>query len=140
MIACAPAVSELSVKLAAPDARVAVPSDVLPAENLMLPEGTPAPEPGVTFAVNTIGVFNVGAVGEKDSVVVVAIKAGGVLTPELPFPPQPIAKRAEPSAIMANESSAGRRRAGHPNITKPARLAIVPAPNHVLRDGLRRVG
>lgn len=134
MIACVPTGNELTAKLAVPDVRVPVPRDLLPAENWMLPVGTPMPELDATFAVNTTGLFNVGAAGEKDRVVAVAIKAGGTLTPELPFPPQPIVKYTEPNTTTDSESSIRLRRAGHPNITRPARLAIVPAPNHVLWD------
>lgn len=73
-----PAGSELSVRLAAPDAKLTTPREVLPSENVMLPVGTPVPVPGVTFEARTIGLPSVGAVGEAESVVVVLIKAGGV--------------------------------------------------------------
>jgi hypothetical protein len=68
--------SEVVVKLADPQARFAVPSDVLPVENVILPECRPVPELGTTFAVSTTGLPNVGSAGDADSVVVVGISAG----------------------------------------------------------------
>ena len=134
MTACAPTGSELTVRLAEPDDSADVPRDVLPVENVMLPVGVPAPEPGTTLAVNATGLPNAGAVGENDNVVVVPIGAGGVFVLELPFPPQPIAKKAVLNAIKISTRKARRRRLGNPSITRPARLAIALVPNHPVRD------
>ena len=76
-IVCTPAGSELTVRLAAPDAKLTTPRDVLPSENVMLPVGTPVPVPGITIEARTIGLPSVGAVGEAESDVVVLINAGG---------------------------------------------------------------
>jgi hypothetical protein len=122
------------VRLADPDARVTLPRDVLPAEKAILPVGVPVPEPGITFAVNTTGVLSVGAVGEAERVVVVPINAGGVFEPELPLPPQPIVKRTELNTIIVSARRTRRRRPGNPSITRPARLAMAPAPSHRPRD------
>jgi hypothetical protein len=80
-IVCTPTGSELTVRLAAPDAKLTTPRDVLPSENVMLPVGTPVPVPGVTFEARTIGLPSRGAVGEAESVVVVLINEGGEFEP-----------------------------------------------------------
>jgi hypothetical protein len=69
--ACIPIGSALVVKLADPATRSALPSDVPPAENVMLPDGKPVPELGITLAISTTGLPSVGAAGDAESVVVV---------------------------------------------------------------------
>jgi hypothetical protein len=135
---CEPTGSELVVKLADPEARVAVPSDVLPAENVTVPEGEPDPEPGATFAVNTAGDPKAGAVGVTESAVVVAIRAGGGFCPlpAAPLPPlQPIVIRSELKTIMESERRCSRRRLGNRSRIKPAMLPVNPAPIHPLSKG-----
>ncbi len=92
--------SELTVKLADPDARIDEPNDVLPDEKAMLPVGATEPETGVTVAVSVAGLFNVSVVGETDSAVVVPINVGGVFAPELPFPPQPMVNERKPNTAI----------------------------------------
>ena len=89
------------VRLADPEARLAVPRTVVPSENVIVPEGRPAPELGATFVVNTTGLPSMGAVGETERVVVVAINAGGFFSP-LPVPPplQPTVIRSELQKII----------------------------------------
>jgi hypothetical protein len=118
--------SELVVTLAEPDARVAVPRDVAPDENTMLPVGIPVPELGATSAVRTSEFPNVGAVGDRDSAVVVVISAGGGLLPPL----QPIAKKTELNEIIVRARSTYRRRRGNSSSNNPARLPVAPAPSH----------
>jgi len=117
------------VKLADPATRSALPSDVPPAENVMLPDGKPVPELGVTFAVSTTGLPSVGAVGDTESVVVVEIAAGRLFPP-----PQPIATKAELNAIIVRARRRCRRRRGNKSTSKPARLPVAPAPSHPVRD------
>lgn len=126
MIVCAPIGSTLVVKLAEPEARVAVPRDVVPDENAMLPVGIPVPELGATFAVRISDLPNVGDVGDTDSAVVVVMSAGVGLLPPL----QPITKNTELNVIIVSAKSRCLRRRGRSSSRSPARLPVAPAPNH----------
>jgi hypothetical protein len=83
------------------------------------------------LAVRIIGLFNAGWLAEDERVVVVAIRAGGVLVLE-PDPPQPIAIESEQSTMVANMMNARRRRLEMPSIMSPARLATMPPRGHRL--------
>jgi hypothetical protein len=130
---CEPTGRELVVKLADPEARVAVPSDVLPSEKVIVPEGEPDPEPGATFAVNTAGVPKAGVVGVTARVVVVAIRAGGggvfCPLPAAPLPPlQPTVIRSALNRIIESERRGKRRRLGNSSSSSPAMPPVNPAP------------
>ena len=127
MIVCAPIGSTFVVKLAEPEARVAVPRDVAPDENAMLPVGIPVPEVGATFAVSISEPPSVGAVGDTDNAVAVVISAGGML---LPPPLQPIAKKTELNVIIVRARSRCLRRRGRSRSSSPERLPVALAPNH----------
>ena len=118
--------STLVVKLAEPEARVAVPRDVVSDENAMLPVGIAVPELGATFAVRISELPNVGDVGDTDSAVVVVMSAGCGLLPPL----QPITKKTELNVIIVSPKSRCLRRRGRSTSSIPARLPVAPAPNH----------
>lgn len=123
--------SELVERVAEPEARLAVPSDVPPDEKVMPPVGVPVPEPGVTFAVSDSGELKAGVVEERDTAVLVAIKAG-VLLPEFEplLPEHPLVRESESRAAIISTVRLNRRRRGNRRINSPERLTMVPAPSH----------
>src|SRR5258708_15561923 len=102
---CAPSGSELAVRLAVPEERFALPSDVPPDEKLMLPVGVPeaVPAPGVTLAVSTTGVPSIGVEGLTLRLVAVGISEGVVVG--LLLLPQPVSKLVSESVPGRNATT-----------------------------------
>ena len=100
MTASLPTGRLLETKTAEPDDSGAVPNNALPDENETVPVGLTELDDEVTLAVSVTGVLNGGLADDTDNAVEVAIKAGGVLTPEPP--PQPRIDDRRPMMSIVN--------------------------------------